>query len=253
MTTQDTPVPTPPGDLEQALECPPTDTVLAAWLAEVSQHLLPDGNGGLTTELVVQRALDVVPKADGCGLTLRGRRGVLGTAASTSKQVSQADQAQYDLDEGPCLESAEGAGSFRSHDLAADTRWSLWSPRAVEIGFRSVLSIRLSTDREEIGAINLYAEDPHAFGDDAVNVAEVYASLAASALSQAKLVEGLRTAVDSRHQIGVAQGILMARYELSTGQAFEVLRRLSNDHNLPLRQVATRIVEVVGIPEELGR
>ncbi len=242
-----------PDDDAAHLEAPAADTGLAAWLAEVSQHLLPDGNAGLTTDLVVQRALEVIPKADGCGLTLRGRRGVLGTAASTSEQVSQADHAQYDLDEGPCLESAEGAGSFRSHDLAADSRWSRWSPRAVEIGFRSVLSIRLSTEREEIGAINLYAADPHAFDDDAFNVAEVYASLAASALSQAKLVEGLRTAVDSRHQIGVAQGILMARYELRTDQAFEVLRRLSNDHNLPLRQVAARIVEVVGIPEEMAR
>ena len=128
---------------------PGQDTALAAWLAEVAQHLLPDGSAGLTTDLVVQRALDVVPKADGCGLTLRGRRGVLDTVASTSEEVSQADHAQYDLDEGPCLESAEGAGSFRSHDLAADSRWSRWSPRAVEIGFRSVLSIRLST--EQIG------------------------------------------------------------------------------------------------------
>lgn len=242
-----------PSEDASVLECPPTDTGLAALLAEVSGHLLPDGNSGLTTELVVQRALDVVPAADGCGLTLRGRRGVLGTAAATSEQVSRADHAQYDVDEGPCLESAEGAGSFRSHDLAADRRWSRWSPRAVEIGFRSVLSIQLSTEREEIGAINLYAKDTHAFDDDAVNVAEVFASIAASALSQAKLVEGLRTAVDSRHQIGVAQGILMARYELGTGQAFEVLRRLSNDHNLPLRQVAVRIVEAVGIPEELAR
>lgn len=242
-----------PSENASVLECPPTDTGLAALLAEVSGNLLPDGNSGLTTELVVQRALDVVPAADGCGLTLRGRRGVLGTAAATSEQVSQADHAQYDVDEGPCLESAEGAGSFRSHDLAADRRWSRWSPRAVEIGFRSVLSIQLSTEREEIGAINLYAAGTHAFDDDAVNVAEVFASIAASALSQAKLVEGLRTAVDSRHQIGVAQGILMARYELGTAQAFEVLRRLSNDHNLPLRQVAARIVEVVGIPEDLAR
>ena len=250
MTTDSLPT---PSDDASVLECPPTDTGLAALLAEVSGNLLPDGNSGLTTELVVQRALDVVPAADGCGLTLRGRRGVLGTAAATSEQVSQADHAQYDLDEGPCLESAEGAGSFRSHDLAADRRWSRWSPRAVEIGFRSVLSIQLSTEREEIGAINLYAADTHAFDDDAVNVAEVFASIAASALSQAKLVEGLQTAVDSRHQIGVAQGILMARYELRTDQAFEVLRRLSNDHNLPLRQVAARIVEVVGIPAELAR
>lgn len=250
MTTDSLPT---PSDDASVLECPPTDTGLAALLAEVSGNLLPDGNSGLTTELVVQRALDVVPAAEGCGLTLRGRRGVLGTAAATSEQVSQADHAQYDLDEGPCLESAEGAGSFRSHDLAADRRWSRWSPRAVEIGFRSVLSIQLSTEREEIGAINLYAADTHAFDDDAVNVAEVFASIAASALSQAKLVEGLQTAVDSRHQIGVAQGILMARYELRTDQAFEVLRRLSNDHNLPLRQVAARIVEVVGIPAELAR
>lgn len=231
----------------------PPDTTLAALLARVNEDLLAETDQPLTTDRVVQRATEVIEVADGCGLTLRGRRGSLDTASATSEVVGRADQAQYDLEEGPCLESALGQGTLRSDDLGTDQRWPGWAPVAVDLGIRSVLSIRLHVDGTDIGALNLYAAERSAFSQDDVDVAEVYASIAAAALSQARLVSGLRTAIDSRHEIGIAQGILMARYDLGKEQAFEVLRRLSNDHNVPVRQVAEKVVGVGGLPSELAR
>lgn len=230
----------------------PSDTTLAALFARVNEDLLAQEGQPLTTDRVVQRAIEVVPAADGCGLTLRGRRGALDTASGTSEAVGRADQAQYDLGSGPCLESARGHGTLLSDDLDRDERWPRWSPIAVDLGFASVLSIRLRADGQDIGALNLYAAAADAFGQDDVDVAEVYASIAAAALSQARLVSGLRTAVDSRHQIGIAQGILVARYDLGVEQAFEVLRRLSNDHNVPVRQVAEKVVGARGLPGEVA-
>jgi hypothetical protein len=40
----------------------------------------------------------------------------------------------------------------------------------------------------------------------------------------------------------MAQGLLMARYDLTTEQAFEYLRRTSQDGNVKLRRLADRIV-----------
>jgi AmiR/NasT family two-component response regulator len=59
-------------------------------------------------------------------------------------------------------------------------------------------------------------------------------------------VEGLEAALASRHVIGMAQGMLMLRYELTQDQAFEFLRRNSNDENIKLRDVASRVVVQVG-------
>jgi AmiR/NasT family two-component response regulator len=55
-------------------------------------------------------------------------------------------------------------------------------------------------------------------------------------------VEQLHTALETRHTIGVAQGLLMARYQLTTEQAFEYLRRSSQESNVKLRQLADGVV-----------
>ena len=50
-------------------------------------------------------------------------------------------------------------------------------------------------------------------------------------------------AVDGRTVIGQAQGILMERYGITADQAFTVLKRLSQDRNVKLNQLASEFVE----------
>lgn len=56
-------------------------------------------------------------------------------------------------------------------------------------------------------------------------------------------LDQLRTALETRHQIGLAQGLLMARYGLTTDQAFEYLRRRSQDENVKLHRLADDVVD----------
>ena len=58
-------------------------------------------------------------------------------------------------------------------------------------------------------------------------------------------VEGLRAALETRHTIGLAQGILMVRHTLSVAQAFDYLRRRSQSDNVKLRQIAVDLVAEV--------
>jgi AmiR/NasT family two-component response regulator len=46
----------------------------------------------------------------------------------------------------------------------------------------------------------------------------------------------------SRDTIGQAKGMIMERYGVNAVQAFELLRKLSQDSNVPLVQVATELV-----------
>ncbi|QWC83942.1 ANTAR domain-containing protein [Nocardioidaceae bacterium] len=78
-------------------------------------------------------------------------------------------------------------------------------------------------------------------------MAKIYGAHASVALAAAREGEQLRAAVDSRHLIGLAQGILMERFDISVDRAFEVLRRYSQTRNVKLRQIAAEVVERRGL------
>lgn len=55
-------------------------------------------------------------------------------------------------------------------------------------------------------------------------------------------IENLQAALETRHIIGLAQGILMCRYGLTEDQAFAYLSRISQDSNVRVRELARRLV-----------
>jgi GAF domain-containing protein len=224
------------------------DQRLAARFAELSGDLLGESDEGTTFESVVKRAVEMVPDCAHAGITLRKRRGRAETVASTDELVDRLDAVQYALGEGPCLDAAFDRGNVLMDDTSTDRRWPRWSDEARAVGVRSALAIRLHSGEETIGALNLYSGVPAAFSGDAGDVALVFAAHATEAMSKARLVAGLRAALESRHVIGIAQGVLAARYDISYERAFEVLHRYSNDHNLKLRDVAETVTRERGLP-----
>ncbi|MBV9830795.1 MAG: GAF and ANTAR domain-containing protein [Marmoricola sp.] len=203
-----------------------------------------------TLHRAVERAVEVVGPCDWASISLRRRRNRLETVASTSELAERCDQAQYALAQGPCVEAALSEDYFLSEDLAHEQRWPSWSPRAAAAGVRSVMSIRLTTETEVLGSLNLYSGSTTWLPDE-VDVALIYAAHAANAMSSAKRATGLQVAVERRHSIGVAQGMLMMRYDLTLDQSFEVLRRLSSQHNIKLRDLAAQVVAQRGLPDHL--
>jgi AmiR/NasT family two-component response regulator len=55
-------------------------------------------------------------------------------------------------------------------------------------------------------------------------------------------IANLRVALESSRTIGVALGLLMARYQLSEDQAFNYLARCSQDGNVKVRDLAAQTV-----------
>lgn len=220
---------------------------LAAVFAKLSRDMFASPGTHVTFELIAERAVEVVPACDFVGITLRDK-GHTRTVASTSSAAVACDQLQYELGEGPCRDALVDDEAYLIEDVATDPRWPRWGPRAAEAGAGSILSVRLADDSQTLGALNLYARKPGAFDSNSVDLALVFASHAATAVSATNLVSGLQTALQSRHLIGAAQGVLMVRHDLSLGAAFEVLRRYSNDTNLPLREVARMVVEDKALP-----
>lgn len=225
-------------------------TRLAALFAEVSHDLAQDSEGPLTFDRVTQRAVTVVPACSGASITLRQRRDRLETVASTDEIARRSDELQYTFREGPCYEAALDHENYFCPDLVNETRWPRWAPAAVEAGARSLIGIRLHTDTDVLGALNLYSSRRQAFDADSLDIALIFAAHASEALSTARVITGLRTALESRHAIGIAQGILAERFDVSVQAAFEVLRRYANNHNAKIRDLARVVVETGNLPEE---
>ncbi len=227
------------------------DLKIAAVFAELSEELSGTLDAPLTFQRVVDRALEVVPGCDHCGLHLRKGKNKAESATATDEVAAEADRIQDELQEGPCVDAAFQHENFVVHDLLTDVRWPTWAARASALGIRSSMSIRLTADDATIGALNFYSDEPGSFDGDQ-DIAMIFASHAAAAMANARLVSGLRTAIDSRHTIGIAQGVLAVRYDISYERAFQVLHRYSNNHNVKLRDVAEQVLETRALPDSSG-
>ncbi len=226
----------------------------AARFAELSEELLAEHDEAKVLSQICDRARDYVPGVDFCGITLRGPRRRLETFCSTDAKAEECDALQRDLGEGPCMEAAHDVQRlFVVGDVSTDARWPRWGPKAAEIGVRSLVSVKLSSDtisedHAPLGALNMYSTERDRFDADLVEIARIYVVHCANAVAQARQVTGLETAIDRRHLIGVAQGVLMQRYGLSQQSAFDVLQRYSTTTNTKLRDVAAEVVERRSLP-----
>ncbi len=72
---------------------------------------------------LVHLAARQVQHAEACGLTLTRDGGGV-TVASTGPLAERADEGQYEVDTGPCLESMRTGSVVRVDDMATEERWA---------------------------------------------------------------------------------------------------------------------------------
>jgi GAF domain-containing protein len=224
---------------------------LAMQFATLTNSLLDATTVADVLEQVVRAAEQVVPEADLVSVTLIDQRGQFHTAVTTDPTGSELDQLQYRFGEGPCVEAAreDGPAVACSADVAVEPAWPRFGPAAAALGARSVLSTALLTAPAHPGALNLYCRRPRGFTDEDQHVALLLATHASLALAHTHAVEigrlketNLRRAIDSRDVIGMAKGILMNRQGVDPAGAFDILRRVSQDLNVKLAEVANTLV-----------
>lgn len=214
----------------------------ADFLSRIALELNAELSMSSTADLIAEYAR-LTTAADDTGMLFVKSRHTIETVAATSPRVIELHRLQSDLDEGPCLDAIRHDPHYVGDDVATDTRWPQWGPAVAELGIHSVLSIRLESKVRSYGALNLYAEAVGAFGPKDVAIAQNFARHATIALSAAYTEEGLNLAIDARTFIGQAQGILMGRYGISAEQAFEYLRRRSQQENIKLSDIAQDVID----------
>ncbi len=214
----------------------------AVRLARVSRELLGLPNEEVALRSIVEKAVEAV---DACEFAVVSQRsaGRLVTRASTSGIAEACDVLQHRRNEGPCVDVMWNTEVALLGEAAKDDRWPVLGRRMAELGMSSVLAVRLAAGSQMPGSLSFYSSHPNAFDPAAISLAFSYATHASVALFAARQATGFTHAVETRHTIGVAQGILMARYGLDMDRAFQLLRRHSNATNTKLRDVARRVAE----------
>jgi GAF domain-containing protein len=222
---------------------------LAGWMARIATQLRDADGEQRTVDAIVATAGEVVSGTAAASITVRRSR-AHETLASSSALAAEADALQYATDEGPCLDAADDHVEFtRSGDVRTDPRWRVWGPQAAALGVGSMLSLPLLAQDGRIGALNLYATELDQFAErETIDLALLYAVHAAHALTSARTESNLRVAMTSRHVIGVAQGIVMERYDLDLQQSFALLRRVSSQTNTKLIAIAEGVVATGAVP-----
>ncbi|HEX5331822.1 MAG TPA: GAF and ANTAR domain-containing protein [Cellulomonas sp.] len=225
-----------------------TSEDLAVALSRIARNLEHKDDLQGTLDAIVGSAVGTVPGAQHASISMVKNRRQVTTTASTSELPRRTDQAQYDAGEGPCLDVLYKKQTVQVPDMATEQRWPGFSRRASELGAGSMLSVQLFVEGDDLGALNLLSESPHAFNDDSEHVALLFASHAAVALIGAERQAQFRDALVRRDHIGQAMGIVMERYGLSAKRSFAVLARLSQDQNLKLHDLARHIVYTRTLP-----
>jgi AmiR/NasT family two-component response regulator len=111
-----------------------------------------------------------------------------------------------------------------------------------------MLACRLATQRDKLGALNLYSTEAGAFSAESEAMAIGYAAHVSLALSALDREANLRRALKSREIIGQAMGILMERHRITASQAFDVMVHASQRTNVKLRVIADELVRTGTLP-----
>jgi len=155
---------------------------------------------------------------------------------------------QNEVGEGPCLEAVSHTSQVVVDDMRAETRWPVFSTRVQSLGVGSMICTPLTVENRVVGSLSLASSRPHAFDEEAIGLAEVFAAHATLALVGAEEVRNLKAMASSRDVIGQAKGILMERFQLTNQEAFAVLVRLSQHHNVKLRVLCEQLNETGVLP-----
>lgn len=223
------------------------DASIARELSELARELEHEPDMQAVMQRIVVAAVDEINGATSAAITLVSG-GTLSSPAHTDDVATAVGEAQRTTGQGPCVDTSRDELTIRIDDLREDSRWPEFSAIAVANGVLSILSVQLFVEGGSMGAIDIYADHVAAFDDDAENTALLLASHAAIAMAASRTVGNLRVAVESRDLIGQAKGILMERYKIDAGRAFDLLVMSSQSTHRKLRDVSDELVHSGELP-----
>jgi transcriptional regulator with GAF, ATPase, and Fis domain len=222
---------------------------LVGSLTGLARALAEDESVQDTLQSILALTLRLIPGCHAASITVLEPDGRPYTVAATDDQTEELDRRQYLLHDGPCLDAARNQQINSWSLIEAEQRWPDFTSLAKELGLRSYLAAGLGLAGQRLGALNLSSRGADGFDRLDENLVAQFVPSASAAIVSARrhaeardLAGQLNQALISRAVIDHAIGILMAESHCSADQAFEVLKRASNNRRMKLRDLAAEIV-----------
>ena len=234
----DTPLPDPPG----------AAVASSSAFGALSDILYASDSYDEVFSAVVTTAVRVIDGCDHASIMQRGRDGRFQTAVSTDDVARTIDKLEQLHQEGPCLDAiVEDAPQFEDDLTDPSTQWPTLAEQVVrQTPVRSAAGFRIVVGDQKIGALNLFSDRVGGLSERSADHAillAAFASVAVTSLHRKEEARTLAAGLESNREIGKAIGLLMAFHKVSDAEAFDLLRKASQDMNIKLAQVAREVVE----------
>ncbi len=234
--------------IEAAADSRITPTMLGNMLVSASRSIADEDDLLTLLQHVAKIAEEAIDGADSAGITI-DLAGRTFTAVHTNQRTLRVDSEQYDAGEGPCLHAARTRSIVRTDCQEAAAAWPRFAAAAREEGIQSFLAAPLYSSEETLGSLNLYGRAQSSFDSfDAEVVAMLTAAISravgdfARFRSARDVATSIQRALETRAPIEQAKGMLMAIHQIDADDAFDMLRKQSQDTNVPLRAIAADLV-----------
>lgn len=126
----------------------------------------------------------VAMPVSGAGLALMSERGPEGLVAATDARATTMEELQFNLGEGPCVDSSTGGRPVLQPELGrtGPQRWPGFGPAALEAGIAAIFAFPLQVGRIRLGVLDLYRDTPGALTPDELTEALSFADAATALL-----------------------------------------------------------------------
>jgi GAF domain-containing protein len=201
----------------------------------------------------------------GAGVILMSGRRALGSVCASGPMTEAAEEVQYTVGEGPCIEAFRTKSPVLVPDLAdpAFTRWPAFGPGAQLAGVRAAFGFPLLVGSVCFGALNLYHDAPGALSDDQYEDALAVAHVASrtvlrwqSEAGPGSLAWQLEHVPMHRAVVHQAGGMVSVQAAVSVPDATVMLRAYAFAEDRAISEVSADIVNGVlrldGYPPRAG-
>jgi transcriptional regulator with GAF, ATPase, and Fis domain len=237
--------------IEAAAEHRISAAMLGRMLVSAGRSITDEDDLLTLLQRVAAVAQEVIDGADSTGVTI-DLGGRTYTAVHTDERTLRVDEEQYDAGEGPCLHSSRNRTTVLVDCDDAMARWPRFAAAAHEEGIYSFLAAPLFTSERTLGSFNLYARSRRAFDSLDAEILDLLTVAVSRAIgdfarfrSARDAAEAIQRALHTRAPIEQAKGVLMAIHGIDADQAFDMLRRQSQNTNVPIRVIAANFLQKI--------
>jgi transcriptional regulator with GAF, ATPase, and Fis domain len=208
--------------------------------------------GADTTEVCAAICLAATLTVPGCdhASVLMRRKNDYVTVAASDQIARHVDFLERMTGDGPCLDAIEDEAPQVEPDLSTSTSWPRLASRVMaETPVRGAMGFRILVDHRKVGALNLFSDTTDRFDTVSAERAIIlaaFASVALNAATSGENIDMLRQGLKSNREIGRAVGMLMLLKDVTQEEAFDTLRRLSQEMNIKVAEVARAVVKERG-------